>query len=374
MDLRDDATALQGGATHSDALVASISSAVERQLNRYAQVMSQQIEASTAAAEAVRADLQAELDRQVEQLNAVIQRNQRATEAYQKALQSALEERLTDFANHQYAQLSRLDAKIAALPEPVQEDLPQLVADTRADLERAISEHRTGLAADIERALTEHRSDVTAEIERVRGDIVRLDGLSVAALQHTNTSVEELAARWNAQSQQLVELIDQRHEALRIAAEDGDEAVTVAVNQRFESIRVALEQFGGQVHQQVSEITNRMTAADSRVAEITAKLDRIDEDALEDMRSQLSTAVGEAMLVRIELDRAIAGFDEKFDRNALRMAEIESLLADEMDVSAVVQLERLDELERAIIELNPDQFVRRTDAPPAPPTLRPPAS
>jgi hypothetical protein len=32
-----------------------------------------------------------------------------------------------------------------------------------------------------------------------------------------------------------------------------------------------------------------------------------------------------------------------------------------MDVSAAVQLERLEELERAVIELNPDQFVRKTD-------------
>jgi hypothetical protein len=32
-----------------------------------------------------------------------------------------------------------------------------------------------------------------------------------------------------------------------------------------------------------------------------------------------------------------------------------------MDVSTAVQLERLEELERAIAALNPDQFVRRTD-------------
>ena len=43
------------------------------------------------------------------------------------------------------------------------------------------------------------------------------------------------------------------------------------------------------------------------------------------------------------------------------MAEIEAQLADEMDVSAAVQLERLEELERAMIELDPDQFVRKID-------------
>ena len=75
----------------------------------------------------------------------------------------------------------------------------------------------------------------------------------------------------------------------------------------------------------------------------------------------MSAAVGEAMLVRIEMDRVKDTLEEKFDKSALRMAEIEALLADEMDVSAAVQLERLEELERAIAELNPDQFVRKTD-------------
>ena len=80
------------------------------------------------------------------------------------------------------------------------------------------------------------------------------------------------------------------------------------------------------------------------------------------MKEQLSSAVGEAMLVRIEVDRFIATQDEKFDSTALRMSEIEAQLADTMDVSEAVQLERLEEIERALIELNPNQFVRKVEA------------
>jgi hypothetical protein len=47
------------------------------------------------------------------------------------------------------------------------------------------------------------------------------------------------------------------------------------------------------------------------------------------------------------------------------------LLTDEMDVSTAVQLERLEELERAFAELNPDQFVRRTDPGARPATSAP---
>jgi hypothetical protein len=80
------------------------------------------------------------------------------------------------------------------------------------------------------------------------------------------------------------------------------------------------------------------------------------------VKEQLSSAVGEAMLVRIEVDRFIAAQEERFDATALRMTEIEAQLADTMDVSEAVQLERLEEIERALIELNPNQFVRKVEA------------
>ena len=44
------------------------------------------------------------------------------------------------------------------------------------------------------------------------------------------------------------------------------------------------------------------------------------------------------------------------------MSEIEAQLADTMDVSEAVQLERLEEIERALLELDPDQFVRKVEA------------
>jgi len=67
------------------------------------------------------------------------------------------------------------------------------------------------------------------------------------------------------------------------------------------------------------------------------------------------------MLVRIELDSVVANTDEKANKATLRMAEIESLLQDEMDVSTTVQLERLDELERAMAILDPAQLMRKNE-------------
>ncbi len=97
---------------------------------------------------------------------------------------------------------------------------------------------------------------------------------------------------------------------------------------------------------------------DVRAADVA----KVDEEAINAVKEQLSSAVGEAMLVRIEVDRFIAAQEEKFDATALRMSEIEAQLADTMDVSEAVQLERLEEIERALLELDPNQFVRKVEA------------
>ncbi|MBP8211903.1 MAG: hypothetical protein KAY11_20240, partial [Ilumatobacteraceae bacterium] len=94
---------------------------------------------------------------------------------------------------------------------------------------------------------------------------------------------------------------------------------------------------------------------------LTQRISTVDDKAMTEMKEQLSAAIGEAMLVRIEVDRIVSTTEEKIGKNSLRMAEIEALLVDELDVSASVQLERLEELERALVALDPDQFVRKTD-------------
>ena len=108
-------------------------------------------------------------------------------------------------------------------------------------------------------------------------------------------------------------------------------------------------------------LENQLAATNDTVEAVSLKAEKYDDALFEEVRQQLSSAIGEAMLVRIELDRLAATTDEKIDRATLRMAEIEALLTDEMDVTASVQLERLEELERALSELNPDQFVRHSD-------------
>jgi hypothetical protein len=123
----------------------------------------------------------------------------------------------------------------------------------------------------------------------------------------------------------------------------------------------AFDEAMGALSKRIVDLEAMVLESGDRIEGLAADMTRVDEEAINAVKEQLSSAVGEAMLVRIEVDRFMASQDEKFDSTALRMAEIEAQLADSMDVGEAVQLERLEEIERALLELDPDQFVRKVE-------------
>ena len=55
---------------------------------------------------------------------------------------------------------------------------------------------------------------------------------------------------------------------------------------------------------------------------------------------------------------------ETIDKTNMRLVELETSVQDQaLDVDTAIQLERLEEVERAIIALDPAQFVRRNELP-----------
>ena len=59
------------------------------------------------------------------------------------------------------------------------------------------------------------------------------------------------------------------------------------------------------------------------------------------------------------MERFQASMGETTDKTTMRLTEVETQLQDQaMDTETAVQLERLEEVERALIALDPSQFVR----------------
>lgn len=366
----------------TEVLAATIAGAVERQLTQYVSAMAQQVDAARQAVETNKNELRAEFQQQIQSLTEQLVVSQQNSEAHQQSLHVLVQERLSDFARHQQERFNEVENRVLEMPANASSiDAGDLLA---------LREHIDGQSASAH-----------ARIDELHKATRRFDEQAAAMVQHVNDTTVALTQRMD----------------------EGNQALATAVEERLGFVRTTLESVGPEVQRQLAEqtlvltqrvdftehkVTDRMLAMEERVNEqngskiaqldatigrigsgfddamgalsqrmldlenslfetsdqinaLTAKVDKMDDSALTAMKEQLSAAIGEAMLVRIEIDRVVASTDEKIGKNALRMAEIEGMLADEMDVSASVQVERLEELERAITALDPDQFVRKTD-------------
>lgn len=186
-----------------------------------------------------------------------------------------------------------------------------------------------------------------------------------------------------------VELVDRTNTLQTKLTED--------IGAKLAALEVTIGRTGSGFDEAVAAVSRRLHELDDathsllgRIDQLDARVGETDNSGIDQLKEQLSSALGEVMLVRIEIDRAVASTEDKIGKATLRMAEIEALLSDEMDVSSAVQLERLDEIERAIAELDPNHLVTAgvqsassapaaptattVDAPPPAPAAADPAS
>ena len=356
-------------------LAATIAAAVERQLTQYVSAMAQQVDAARAAVDENRDELRGEFH------------------AAQLAMQDAIEAKLAQLGDRQAARMDALEAAVVAGGAAGGSvDTGELVA---------LREHMDAQSAAAH-----------ARIDDLQRSARRFDEQTSALVQHVNDTTIALSQRMDDGNQALVTAVEERLGLVRGALEDsGSGGATADRRARataYATVRLHREQDhrshardGGtgkraERHQDrqtrghhrahrrrvrrvdgrasrnaCSSSKNQVHEAVLQVNLIGQKVNTVDEDAINKVKEQLSAAVGEVMLVRIELDRVVANTDDKVDKASLRMAEIESLLTDQMDVTAAVQLERLDELERAVAMLDPNRATTPAAAAPGQPSAAP---
>lgn len=369
-------------AATAEVLVATIASAVERQLTQYVSSMSHQMDTIRREAEEARTAMRADFEQQIQAVGQRVEAGQQSTDAYQKALQNALEERLADFAQHQHRRLAEVENRLLELPATeggfdaneiasLRDQMDQQSAAAHARIDEL---HKATRRFDEQAsALVQHVNDTTIALaQRMDEGNQALASAVEERLNFVRTTLEAVAPEVQRQLSEHTQMMSQRIDFTEHKVTDRMLAMEDRINETNGTKIAHLEATVGRIgagfddamaalSQRMLELENQLFNHEDRLVMLTEQVGKVDEKAIQDVRDQLSAAVGEAMLVRIELDRLASNVDEKIDKATLRMAEIEAQLADEMDVSAAVQLERLEELERAIAELNPDQFVRKTD-------------
>ena len=109
-----------------------------------------------------------------------------------------------------------------------------------------------------------------------------------------------------------------------------------------------------------TRVSSRSTTGSRRCVE---EMNQIDSEELDELKEKMSTAIGEAMLVRIEMERLEKTLAERIDacRAARDRRRDAGRRTPPMDVVDAVQLDRFEELERAVIEIDPTKFVTRSE-------------
>ena len=369
-----------------DALRSSVVAAVQQELTRYNEVVSAEIQRLRGELANERA-ARARTEEQLLALMPAVERSQQSNAAFQVEIQRALDARLSEFATAAKRRQEEVDARIgrvvdeanvgviAAVESAARPVLKQVearqeqVAVDVAALGRSVAkfdqqaaqmvQHFNAITEATDARLDEISTQVSEEVDgRVAVLSARLDELSAQAARHQSEVSNLVGSR-----------VDQAEERINERLLATEARVHETLGQRLADIdayvgRVSagLDESVAMLNDRIATVDGRFTDVDASMAQIEQRLQQVDVDAIDEMKDRVASAAGEVELVRIEVERFQASMGESMDKAIGRIVEVETQLQEQhMDVETAVQLERLEEVERALLALDPEQFVRKAD-------------
>jgi uncharacterized phage infection (PIP) family protein YhgE len=355
--------------TDHDTTRSSIVAAVQQELNRFSGQVSTEVQR-------LRAELAAERTARTQ------------SEETLRSLLPMIEQRLGEFSTQTKRRHDELEVRIGRVAD-----------ETNVGLVAAVE----SAARPVVKQLEHRQSQLEADLASLDGSVRKFDGQAAAMVQHFNAMTEATEARLDEVTDQVTEQLDGRLASLAMRmdevsaqaarqqaevanvvgsrvdqAEDriNDRIVTAearigeTIGQRVADIDAYVGRVSAGLDDAVALLSDRIAGAESRFDEVhqaldamAARLDSVDVDAIDEMKDRVASAAGEVELVRIEVERFQKSMGESMDKSLSRIVDLETQMQEQhMDVETAVQLERLEEVERALLALDPDQFVRREDA------------
>jgi hypothetical protein len=300
-------------------------------------------------------------------------------QAESQASATSLGARISTVAEEVTAQMTAMLAaeasRSAQTTAALQQELNRATADLQRQLDEAVrslfdrqSESDEQRRADIALARAEiaaARDDLAAANERVAETQTRLRTELLAVTETVAAQVrDELATEIRAAAERS-DAIDHRVTALDATVDDRVAAAESRVDERLAVVAARVADDLGPRLEGLDTSLAALTADHERTAfnvlTLQDRLGEIDARALDMLRERVSTVAGEAALARIEMDRLTAGLDDRFDRILQRLGSVETKVTSDSEVEMSVQLDRIDELERALAELDPDRYVLRDE-------------
>jgi chromosome segregation ATPase len=370
----------------TDEVQASVIAAVQRELNSFSDQVSTEVQRLRTEMAADRA-ARVHLEEQLIALTPAVERASAGNSAFQSEIQRALEERLTEFATLNKRRHEEMDARIgrvvdeaniglAAAVESAARPIIKQVEHRQENLERELGTLDKNLRKfddqaarmvthfnDVTRATEVRMTDVAAQVaaeldERLSGLGTRVDEISAQAARQQSEVANTVGSR-----------VDQAEDRINDRILATESRINEDIGQRVADIDAYVGRVSAGLDESVVMLSDRIAAVDRKFEEVNRSFDdldtrlaAVDVDAIDEMKDKVASALGSAEILRIEMERFQATIGDTIDKTNMRLVELETAIQDQaLDVDTAIQLERLEEVERAIIALDPAQFVRRNE-------------
>ncbi len=354
----------------------SLVAAVQAELERHAAAVVAEVDRVREEGQRERAALRKELAEQSKTISAALEQAQARNDAHAERTRQSIDQRLTESEARQTRRIddvaSGIDGLVAAAARP-------LMQEVKADNE-AIAHRVEALDANLRRfdeqaaRMVTYFNDMTQQMEQrqdelseaMKGDIAARLSTIQKMVEDNDSAIRRFQNEVGQSTSQKINDAEDRFNNRLLAAESRmkeDAGQKIAdIDAHVGRVSSGLDETMLILNDRIAAMDTKFVASDRRMEEMAESLKGVDQSALDELRDKMSTAVGEAMLVRIEMERMEKSVSERTDSLSVRMIDVETQVQDAtMDVSTAVQLDRLEEIERTLIELDPAQFVRKSD-------------
>lgn len=276
------------------------------------------------------------------------------------------------------------DDRVARVVQDVQSSLPAIVGAAVApairptvnrqdEVERDLKSLRTSLEKFDSQAarMVSHVVEVTTSLtERVDSSVSGMNQNVEEQVGSFERRIDEVLAEATNGDAEVRAVIAKQVEEVEDRV-NGRVTITEArineeVGQRIADIDTYIGRVSIGLDESITVLNDRIAGSDARFGAYDGKLDviaeallAVDAEGIDELKDRVRSVAGEAELVRIEMERFRASMGATVDKTTMRVTEVETQLQDQaIDTETAVQLERLEEVERALIALDPSQFVR----------------
>ena len=317
-----------------------------------------------------------------------------------RSLMPAIEQQIAEFSTQTKRRHDELDLRISRVADEVNVGLAAAVESAARPVVKQLEHRQDQLEQDlagIERSvhqfdeqagiMVQHFNAMTeateARLDEVPGQVAEQLDDRLASVSMRIDEVSAQAARQQAEASNVVGArVDQAEDRINDRIITAEARINDTVGQKVADIDAYVGRVSAGLDEAVAMLSDRIAEADARFDEanraidaMASRLDSVDIDAIDELKDRVSGAAGEVELVRIEVERFQKSMGESLDTTIGRIVEIETQMQEQhLDVETAVQLERLEEVERALISLDPSQFVRRDEAEYRQPMTAPSAS